>query len=107
MVQVPVLALRTPWHELTHGLYCDDFAEFQSKDIPVRQMLGGFLPSNGVGTGFTSTLKSLVTTVPVLSVRATVNAKVPAWVGVPDRVPLESSSNPGGGEPRPPRIPQV
>jgi len=53
MVQVPVLALRTPWHELTHGLYCDDFAEFQSKDIPVRQMLGGFLPSNGVGTGFT------------------------------------------------------
>jgi adsorption protein B len=38
--------------ELTHGLYCDEFAEYQTKDIPVRQRLGGFLPANGVGTGF-------------------------------------------------------
>jgi adsorption protein B len=52
MVQIPVLALPTPALELTHGIYCDEFAEFQSKDIPVRQRLGGFLPSNGVGTGF-------------------------------------------------------
>ena len=52
MVQIPVLALPTPLREFTHGLYCDEFAEFQSKDIPVRQRLGGFLPGNGVGTGF-------------------------------------------------------
>jgi adsorption protein B len=52
MVQVPVLPLPTPAREWTHGLYCDEFAEYQSKDIPVRQILGGFLPSNGVGTGF-------------------------------------------------------
>jgi adsorption protein B len=52
MVQVPVLPLATPRREFTHGLYCDEFAEYQQKDIPVRQMLGGFLPSNGVGTGF-------------------------------------------------------
>jgi len=52
MVQVPVLALPTPIAELTHGLYCDEFAEFQTKDIPMRQLLGGFLPANGVGTGF-------------------------------------------------------
>jgi adsorption protein B len=52
MVQVPVLPLPTRFGEVTHGLYCDEFAEYQSKDIPVRQMLGGFLPSNGVGTGF-------------------------------------------------------
>ncbi|HJT86367.1 MAG TPA: glycosyl transferase family protein [Bryobacteraceae bacterium] len=52
MVQIPVLALPTPLRELTHGLYCDEFAEFQQKDIPVRQRLGGFIPSNGVGTGF-------------------------------------------------------
>jgi adsorption protein B len=52
MVQVPVLALPTGCEEFTHGLYCDEFAEYQSKDIPVRQRLGGFLPSNGVGTGF-------------------------------------------------------
>ncbi len=52
MVQIPVLPLPTSLRELTHGLYCDEFAEYQSKDIPVRQFLGGFLPSNGVGTGF-------------------------------------------------------
>jgi adsorption protein B len=52
MVQIPVLPLPTPAYEWTHGLYCDEFAEFQTKDIPVRQMLGGFVPANGVGTGF-------------------------------------------------------
>jgi adsorption protein B len=52
MVQIPVLALATGWAEFTHGIYCDEFAEYQQKDIPVRQRLGGFLPSNGVGTGF-------------------------------------------------------
>jgi bacteriophage N4 adsorption protein B len=51
MVQMPVLPLPTRG-EWTHGFYCDDFAEFQTKDIPARQLLGGFLPSNGVGTGF-------------------------------------------------------
>jgi len=51
MVQIPVLPLPTPG-EWTHGLYCDEFAEYQLKDIPVRQRLGGFLPSNGVGCGF-------------------------------------------------------
>jgi adsorption protein B len=53
MVQVPVLALPTPGTDLVHGLYCDDFAEFQTKDVPARQFLGGFVPSNGVGTGYT------------------------------------------------------
>jgi bacteriophage N4 adsorption protein B len=52
MVQVPVLALPTGIREFTHGLYCDEFGEYQQKDIPVRQHLGGFLPSNGVGAGF-------------------------------------------------------
>jgi adsorption protein B len=52
MVQIPVLALRTPVHKLTHGVYCDEFAEYQSKDMIARQVLGGFIPSNGVGTGF-------------------------------------------------------
>src|SRR5579862_1513146 len=52
MVQVPVLPLATPVRQWVHGLYCDEFAEFQTKDIPVRQMWGSFLPGNGVGTGF-------------------------------------------------------
>ena len=51
MVQIPVLPLPTPWSELIHGVYCDEFAEFQSKDMPVRQFLGGFLPSCGTGAG--------------------------------------------------------
>lgn len=52
MVQIPVLPLPTPFWKLTHGIYCDEFAEYQHKDIPVRGMLGGFIPSNGVGTGY-------------------------------------------------------
>jgi adsorption protein B len=52
MVQVPVLPLATPLSQWVHGLYCDEFAEFQTKDIPVRQMWDGFLPGNGVGTAF-------------------------------------------------------
>lgn len=52
MVQIPVLALPTRLSELTHGVYCDEFAQFQFRDMPVRNMLGGFVPSNGVGTGF-------------------------------------------------------
>jgi adsorption protein B len=52
MVQIPVLALPTPPFEMTHGVYCDEFTEFQYKDMMARQILGGFIPSNGVGTGF-------------------------------------------------------
>lgn len=52
MVQVPVLALATPPHELTHGVYCDDFAESQTKDLATRAWLGAFLPGCGVGTAF-------------------------------------------------------
>jgi adsorption protein B len=53
MVQVPVLPLPTPWTQLTHGLYCDDFAEFHTKDMTARRLLGGFIPSSGVGTAYT------------------------------------------------------
>jgi adsorption protein B len=52
MVQIPVLPLKTPFRKFTHGIYCDEFAEFQTKDMPARRLLGGFMPSNGVGTGY-------------------------------------------------------
>lgn len=52
MVQVPVLPIPTPFHELTHAIYCDEFAEFQTIDMRARQLSGSFIPSNGVGTGF-------------------------------------------------------
>ncbi len=51
MVQVPVLPLPTPFRDFTHGIYCDEFAEFQTLDMPARQFSKSFIPSNGVGTG--------------------------------------------------------
>lgn len=52
MIQIPVLPLPTGILEFTHGLYCDDFAESQAKDLATRVELGGFLPGCGVGTAF-------------------------------------------------------
>jgi adsorption protein B len=51
-IQTPVLALRTPFFAWTHGVYCDEFAEYHTRDMPVRPLLGGFVPSSGVGTGY-------------------------------------------------------
>ncbi len=53
MVQIPVLPLPTPLGDLVHGIYCDEFAEWQIKDMRARQLMGSFVPSNGVGTGYT------------------------------------------------------
>lgn len=52
MVQVPVLPIATPLRKWTHGLYCDEFTEYQARDMPARQHMGAFIPSNGVGAGF-------------------------------------------------------
>jgi adsorption protein B len=51
-VQTPVLALPTPFIAFTHGVYCDEFAEYHTRDMPLRPALGGFLPSSGVGTAY-------------------------------------------------------
>jgi adsorption protein B len=53
MAQIPVLPLPTPLRKLVHGIYCDEFAEWQLKDMRARAMVGSFIPSNGVGTGYT------------------------------------------------------
>jgi adsorption protein B len=55
-IQVPVLALPTPFLNFTHGVYCDEFAEGQSKDLATRVFLGGFLPSCGVGTALSRSI---------------------------------------------------
>ncbi len=52
MVQVPVFPLKTPLSQATHATYCDLFAEAHVKDLWIRSMLGGFLPSAGVGTAY-------------------------------------------------------
>jgi len=49
-LQLPVLPLATPNRDFTHGVYCDDFAESQSKDLVTRHMAGAFVPGCGVGT---------------------------------------------------------
>jgi adsorption protein B len=51
-IQTPVLALPTPLFDLTHGVYCDEFAENHSRDMRVRAVLGGFVPGAGVGTAY-------------------------------------------------------
>src|SRR5580693_6955699 len=48
MVQIPVLPLPTPMRDFVHGIYCDEFAEWQLKDMPARQLMNSFVPSNGV-----------------------------------------------------------
>ena len=50
MVQVPVLPFPTGIRDWVHGVYCDEFAEFLSRDMRLREHEGAFLPSNGVGT---------------------------------------------------------
>ncbi len=51
-VQLPVLPLASGLGQWTHGVYCDEFAEYQTKDIRARQWMDSFIPSNGVGTGY-------------------------------------------------------
>ena len=51
-IQIPVLALATPFWSLTHGVYCDEFAENHLRDMVVRSTFGCFVPGAGVGTGY-------------------------------------------------------
>lgn len=56
-IQTPVLPLPTPLRALTHGVYCDEFAESHTRDMIVRAAAGrnawrGFVPSAGVGTAY-------------------------------------------------------
>ena len=51
-IQIPVLALATPFWSFTHGVYCDEFAEYHTRDMVVRSSFGCFVPGSGVGTGY-------------------------------------------------------
>jgi adsorption protein B len=50
MVQIPVFPLERPWYELIAWTYADEFSKNHSKDMLLRQRLGAFVPSAGVGT---------------------------------------------------------
>ncbi|MEO6878013.1 MAG: glycosyltransferase, partial [Gemmatimonadaceae bacterium] len=50
MIQLPILPLPVAAHSFTAGTYLDEFAELHTKDILVREWIGGFVPSAGVAT---------------------------------------------------------
>jgi len=52
LVQLPVLSLERNWHEFVAGTYVDDFAEWHSKDLVVREVLTGQVPCAGVSACF-------------------------------------------------------
>lgn len=52
MVQIPIFPLDIYLSNFIHWSYCDEFAEVHTKDLLVRAMVNGFVPSAGVGTGF-------------------------------------------------------
>lgn len=52
MIQLPVMSLERHWYELIGATYMDDFAEWHSKDMLVREALTGTVLSAGVGTCF-------------------------------------------------------
>ncbi|WP_026096738.1 glycosyl transferase family protein [Ideonella sp. B508-1] len=51
-IQLPVTSLERHWFELVAGTYMDEFAEWHSKDLVVRESMAGVVPSAGVGTCF-------------------------------------------------------
>lgn len=52
MVQMPVFPLDVSLKEITHWIYAAEFSEAHTKDMIVREQIGGLVPSAGVGTGF-------------------------------------------------------
>lgn len=52
LIQLPVRCLETKWHDFVRGTYIDEFSEFHTKDMVVRESLVGIVPSAGVSTCF-------------------------------------------------------
>jgi adsorption protein B len=56
MIQLPIYPLPVAAHAFTAGTYLDEFAELHTKDILVREWIGGFVPSAGVATTWRRTV---------------------------------------------------
>ncbi|PYE87865.1 glycosyl transferase family protein [Phyllobacterium leguminum] len=52
VIQLPVASLERDWHELVAGVYMDEFAEWQGKELLVREDLTRMVPLPGTGTCF-------------------------------------------------------
>ena len=62
MVQLPVFPLEVPHSRLVHWTYADEFAEHHTKDLAARQIYSSFMPSAGIGTGYSRWLIEFVGT---------------------------------------------
>lgn len=51
-IQLPVASIERQWCELVAGTYMDEFAEWHTKDLVVRESMSRMVPSAGVGTCF-------------------------------------------------------
>ena len=49
LIQLPVLSLEREWNQWVAGTYQDDFAEWHSKDLVVRESMTGLVPCAGTG----------------------------------------------------------
>lgn len=54
LIQLPVRPLIAQWNHMVGGTYMDEFAETHTKDMSVRSLLCGIVPSAGVGTAFSA-----------------------------------------------------
>lgn len=52
MVQLPVFPMPVAWNQFTPGHYMDEFAENHARDMIVREVLSGVVPSAGVGSAY-------------------------------------------------------
>lgn len=50
LIQIPVLPLPKPWHKFTYWTYADEFSEIHTKDLVVRNLVNGLVPTAGTGT---------------------------------------------------------
>jgi bacteriophage N4 adsorption protein B len=55
MVQIPVFPLEREWNAWVAWTYADEFSKNHSKDMLLRERLGAFVPSAGVGTAIART----------------------------------------------------
>ena len=50
LIQLPVRCMATKWSDFVRGTYIDEFSEFHTKDMVVRESLVAIVPSAGVST---------------------------------------------------------
>lgn len=51
-IQVPVFPLEISQRQFIHWTYNDEFSQLHTRELVAREILGGFIPSAGVGTAF-------------------------------------------------------